>query len=71
MRQRPDGDPPADQQPLEAHLMKTKLESEDLECFLQDENMGLFTNAIGGVKLLVREEDAEQAAQILFAEDHG
>jgi hypothetical protein len=51
--------------PLEAHLMKTKLESEDIECFIQDENMGLFTNAIGGVKLLVREKDAEHAIAIL------
>jgi len=61
-------------QPVEAHLMKTRLESEDIECFLQDENMvaanWLYSNAIGGVKLLVREEDAERAAKILSSIEH-
>lgn len=56
-------------QPLEAWLAKTKLESEGIECFLMDEHIvtmnWLYSNAVGGVKLKVREEDAEKAKRIL------
>ena len=53
----------------EALLFKGKLESEGIEVFLQDENTintdPLLSNAIGGVKLLVRKEDVMFAKQIL------
>ena len=45
------------------------MESEGIEVFLQDENTintdPLLSNAIGGVKLLVRKEDVMFAKQIL------
>ncbi|UCH66237.1 MAG: DUF2007 domain-containing protein [Ignavibacterium sp.] len=52
-----------------AHLAKTKLESEDIECFIFDEHTSsmnwFYTNAIGGIKLKVRGEDYERASIIL------
>lgn len=54
----------------EAHLTKTLLESEDIECFLADDNInriygGALTPVFGGVKLQVRSSDAERAGKIL------
>ena len=52
-----------------AHLAKTKLESEGIECFIFDEHTSsmnwFYTNAIGGIKLKVRGEDYERASIIL------
>ena len=52
-----------------ALLAKSVLDSAGIECFLADENTvridWLYSNAIGGVKLLVREEDAEAASELL------
>ena len=52
-----------------AHIAKTKLESEDVECYIFDEYTSsmnwFFNNAIGGIKLKVREEDNERALNIL------
>ena len=52
-----------------AHISKTKLESEDIECFLFDENTSsmiwFYANAIGGIKLKVRAEDFERAQKII------
>jgi predicted RNA-binding Zn-ribbon protein involved in translation (DUF1610 family) len=43
---------------IEAHLLLARLESEDIECWLQDENtvtiIPIWTNAVGGIKLLVK-----------------
>ena len=57
-------------QPIEANIAKTRLASEDIECFLLDENataLGGELNyiATGGIKLQVRESDAETASAIL------
>jgi len=53
----------------EAQLAKSLLESAGIVCFLADENTvrmdWLWSNAIGGVKLLVRQEDAAAAADLL------
>ena len=53
----------------EALVAKCALESAGIECFLRDENMirmdWFWSNALGGVKLCVREEDAETAATLL------
>lgn len=53
----------------EALVAKSVLDSADIECFLRDENMirmdWFWSNALGGVKLCVREEDAEAAAALL------
>lgn len=53
---------------VEAHLLKSKLESEDIPCFLFDENistvMPLYSLATGGIKLKVRQEHFEIAEGI-------
>lgn len=56
-------------QPIQAHIAKGRLEAEGILCFLGDENIvsvhPFYSNAVGGVKLKVREEEAEQAFAIL------
>jgi hypothetical protein len=55
--------------PYEAGIPKTRLESENIRCFLQDEYISqvypFSSSATGGVKLQVMEEDAEKAIAIL------
>ena len=55
---------------MDAHLLLTRLESEGLECWLQDENTvtiyPVWTNAVGGIKLLVKKEDVPRARQIFW-----
>ncbi|WP_343535136.1 DUF2007 domain-containing protein [Pedobacter sp.] len=47
--------------PIEANIIKAKLEDADIACFLTDENIAtiqpLFNQAVGGVKLNVFEKD--------------
>ncbi len=56
-------------QPVEADLVKSKLESENIECFIADQAIiqlnWLYSNAVGGVKLQVREVDAKKALEII------
>ena len=53
---------------MDAHLLMAKLESEDIECWLQDENTvtinPIWTNAVGGIKLLVTKKDFGRAYEI-------
>lgn len=53
----------------EAHIDLSLLESEEIQAFLKDENMAsinpIYSNAIGGIKLQVREEDYEKALEII------
>jgi len=55
----------------EAYIAKGLLDSAGIECFLFDENIvwtdWFWSNAVGGVKLRVREEDAAEAAELLGA----
>lgn len=55
--------------PVEANLYKSRLEVEDIECFLEDEHIvimyWLYWNAVGGVKLKVKESDAQKAMSAL------
>ncbi len=55
--------------PIEAHILKTKLESEGIECFIADENTvtmnWLYSNAIGGVKLQVKKSHFKRAMAII------
>ena len=54
--------------PIEANVVKTKLDSEGIFCFLQNEElMGSPTlrTVIGFVKLQVKSSDAERARKIL------
>jgi Putative prokaryotic signal transducing protein len=52
-----------------AFVEKSVLDATGIECFLQDDNVvrmdWLWSNAMGGIKLLVREKDAEEAETIL------
>jgi ribosomal protein L37AE/L43A len=53
--------------PWEAQLAKARLESEGIDAVIADENAaGIYgANAIGGIKLRAREEDAGRAADLL------
>ncbi len=55
-------------QPVEAHLLRTRLEAEGITAYLRDENMialdWLYSNALGGVKVDVADEDYEKAREI-------
>ena len=55
--------------PHEAYIIKGKLEAEGIECFLKDELTvqidNFYTNALGGVKLQVKESDSTRAIEIL------
>jgi len=50
-------------------LARTRLESADIECFAYDENMqrigGWHTHSPGGIKLQVRQSEAQDALAIL------
>jgi hypothetical protein len=55
--------------PIDAHLARTKLESEGILSFLFDEHMMAFNpfynSALGGVKLKINKMDLEKAEEIL------
>lgn len=55
--------------PYKANLIRSFLESEGIPCFLSDENINriqpLFSTAVGGIRLQVRESDLEQAIQLI------
>jgi len=55
--------------PHEAHLAKGVLEMDGFEVLIRDEMTAqvnnFYSTAIGGVKLLVREEDAKNACELL------
>lgn len=59
--------------PMEANIIKAKLEDSGFACYLADENFAtlnpLYNQAIGGVKLIVFERDIE-AINALLAEDN-
>jgi hypothetical protein len=61
-------------QPVEAHLARTRLESEDIPCVVKDEYLirvnWLLSNAIGGVKLMVPQWEADRARDILRPKPH-
>ncbi len=54
--------------PHEAHIARSYIESEGIDTMIQDEltaQLNVYSNAIGGVKLLVRESDFEHGIAIL------
>jgi hypothetical protein len=55
----------------EAFVAKTLLEGAGIESFLQDDNVvrmdWFWSNAIGGIKLVVRQKDAEESENLLAA----
>jgi hypothetical protein len=58
----------------DAHLLRMRLEAYGIEAFLWDENMiqmdWLYSNAIGGVKVQVADEDVPAVREML-KEDKG
>ncbi|QEC51563.1 putative signal transducing protein [Anseongella ginsenosidimutans] len=54
---------------MEAHLLKSRLESEGIPCFLFDEHLvnmnPLYSVAVGGIKLKIQEADKEKTLEIL------
>ena len=60
--------------PHELAIIRGRLESEGIECFVQDELTvqvsPFYSNAIGGIKLRVRESDYQKAVEILKAEGY-
>jgi len=54
--------------PLKASILASRLEAEGIECFVADAETiaihGLLSNALGGVKVQVRESEAPRAAVI-------
>lgn len=55
--------------PEEAHLLRMRLEAGGVAAFIQYENMvqmdWLYSNAIGGVRVQIAEEDVDAAKEIL------
>lgn len=56
----------------QAHIVRLRLESEDIPVLLLDENQsalgGFYANIIGGIKLQVPEEDEARARELLVTE---
>ncbi len=57
--------------PMDAHMLVARLEGSGIAAFTRDENMisldWLASNAIGGVKVDVADEDVEKALAVLNA----
>lgn len=60
--------------PIDAHLLKTKLESENVMCYLFDENIvglnPLYNLTVGGIKLKVNESDLDKASKLVQEVDN-
>ncbi|MEH0390679.1 DUF2007 domain-containing protein [Vibrio mimicus] len=58
--------------PHEAHIARANLESAGIESFIADDHtvntQWLYSNAIGGVRLMVLEKDFEEATEILTSD---
>jgi len=56
--------------PQDAYVAKSFLESEGIDVYLRDEFTiqvdNFYSNAIGGVKMMVKEDEAERALQLLI-----
>ena len=56
----------------EAHIIRGILETNDIECFLMDEHHNSIayhlTQALGGVRVMVRADDVEQCHHIMAAQ---
>jgi DNA-directed RNA polymerase subunit RPC12/RpoP len=54
---------------IEAKIVQSMLESEGISCFMQDENIiginWMYSAAVGGVKLKVKESDRDEASMLL------
>ena len=54
---------------VSAHLVKTRLENEGIECFIFDEHinnvMPVYGQAVGGIRLKIKEEDAMRTRELI------
>jgi len=54
---------------IDAHLTKSKLESEEIKCFLFDENIvglnPLYNIAVNGIKLKINKFDFDKASKVI------
>ena len=59
---------------MDAHLLLSRLESDGIECWLKDENTvtinPIWTNAVGGIKLMVTKDDYNRALEIVRQIEH-
>jgi hypothetical protein len=55
--------------PIDAHLLKSKLESEGIDCYLKDEHSisidPMHSYALGGIKLQISDADIEKTKKVL------
>ena len=51
--------------PIDAHLAKSFLESEEIECFLENEDMNWLYSGVIAVDLKVKKSDVKRALEIL------
>ena len=54
---------------VSAHLVKTRLENEGIECFIFDEYinnvMPIYGQAVGGIRLKIKEEDVTRTKELI------
>ncbi len=59
---------------ISAHIAMGRLEEDGINCWLQDENTvtinPVWTNAVGGIKLMVAESQAERALELIGEYNH-
>ena len=55
--------------PIDANMLKSKLESEGIECFLPDENTVstymFLSTAVGNIKVMIKESDYDKAKKVI------
>jgi hypothetical protein len=58
--------------PMDAHLLRARLEGSGISAYLRDENMitldWLAANAVGGIRVDVADEDYAKAMEVLQAD---
>ena len=58
--------------PIDAYLLRARLEGSGITAYVRDENLvtldWLYSNAVGGVKVDVTDEDFEKALEIMQSE---
>jgi hypothetical protein len=58
---------------IDAHIMFGRMEEAGIRCWLKDENTvtlnPIITNAVGGIKLMVAKDQAEEAKELLLEFD--
>ncbi|MGK7395213.1 MAG: DUF2007 domain-containing protein [Candidatus Cyclobacteriaceae bacterium M3_2C_046] len=58
--------------PIEANIVKGRLQSAGIKCFLKEDNVSTFpihNLFVGGIKLMILQSDQEKAAEIIDDEE--